>query len=491
MSNRHCANSPGHMKKILVKLIQLIIPPYTRAIISVSALIVTMLVATLICLAETCKTNPTSGGNEVAWPLKPSSNGRYLVDQKNKPFFINGDSPQRYMGSLTEAEAEKYFANREKYGINAVWIHLFTSWGPKVNGDPFLNDSDISTPNEAYFAHVDRFLNLARKHGIVIFLGVPGLNGLYNPDVPSYTNQGALKSYNFGRYLGNRFKNQGNIVWMIGNDFMQYLNDSIDTVVRHAADGIRETDSGHHPMTIELYPTPITSADAPKWSRYINFNLAYSYAPTYNVVQRAYNQNKGPVIFIEGVYESDGTANSCRHGYCGTPRILRSMEHWAVLSGALGGQFYGLEFDFSGIKTNHPERLNLDTDPQKQLLNLRNLYSKRRWFDLIPDSNHRIVTLGYGDCPKGAEWGYDFVNAACTTTAATADGKLVISYMERPRPATVDMTKLSGPVNAKWFNPATGEYSIITGSPLPNSGSKVFTPPLGGEGDWVLLLEAE
>jgi len=447
------------------------------------------LLAIPILLSTSCTILPV-GSDTVAWPLKQSANGRYLVDQNNKPFFINGDSPQRLMGSLSEAEAENYFANREKYGINAVWIHLYTSWGPKVNGDPFTNRNDISTPNEAYFAHVDRFLDVAKKHGIAVFLGIPGINGLYNPDVDSYANQGAIKSYNFGRYLGNRYKDQGNIVWTIGNDFKQYINDSIDSVVRRAADGIAETDTGNHPITIELYPTPNTSADGTKWIPYIDINLAYSYGPTYNVVKRAYNQNKGPVVFFEGVYESDGTSFSCRHGYCGTPRILRSVEHWAVLSGALGGQFYGYESDLNSAENNQSGISNLDTDPQKQLLHVRNLYSTRRWYDLVPDSSHTIVTNGYGDCPMGAEWKYDFGSAICTTTASTPDGKLVISYMERPRATTVDMSKLAGPAKAQWLSLTTGEYTAIADSPLPNSGLKVFTPPDGGEGDWVLLLEA-
>src|SRR6185295_2182339 len=101
------------------------------------------LVVIVLLTAVSCTKSPVGIGT-VAWPLKASANGRYLVDQNNKPFFVNGDSPQKSMGAMTEADAENYFANREKYGINAAWIHLYTSWGPKLNGDPFTNDSDIS-----------------------------------------------------------------------------------------------------------------------------------------------------------------------------------------------------------------------------------------------------------------------------------------------------------------------------------------------------------
>ncbi len=64
----------------------------------------------------------------------------------------------------------------------------------------------------------------------------------------------------------------------------------------------------------------------------------------------------------------------------------------------------------------------------------------------------------------------------------------MIAYMERNRDTTVNMKKMAGPTTAQWFNPATGIYTTIAGSPLANTRSHVFTPP--GSGDWVLVLEA-
>ena len=70
-----------------------------------------------------------------------------------------------------------------------------------------------------------------------------------------------------------------------------------------------------------------------------------------------------------------------------------------------------------------------------------------------------------------------------------SDGTLVIVYMESCRATTVDMAKLSGPAKAQWFNPRTGTYTVIAGSPFANSGAKVFMPP--ELGDWVLVLETK
>ena len=320
-----------------------------------------------------------------------------------------------------------------------------------------------------------------------MFLGVPGKNGLYNPDVASFANQGATKARNFGRYLGNRFKHRGNIVWTFGNDYQQYKIASIDTVVRQAAAGIKETDTANHLMTVEIYPTPNCSSDAAAWKPYVDVDLVYTYAPTYKAVKECYNQSKLPVVLFEAVYETDGTPSSCRHGYCGTERVLRSVEHWSILSGASAGQFYGNEGTWTIDHGDVANRLN--TIPQRQLLHVKNLYSMRRWYDLVPDFAHTVVTSGYGNCPAGREWGYNVAAAACTTTARTPDGTLVIAYMESRRATTVNMTKLSGPAKAQWFNPRNGAYSAIPGSPFANSGAKVFMPPEAG--DWVLVLETK
>jgi hypothetical protein len=71
-----------------------------------------------------------SGSSMPVFPLKVSTNKRYLVDQKDVPFLIVGDTPQGLMGRLSEHDAEIYFADREALGFNtAGWIDV-TCAGP-------------------------------------------------------------------------------------------------------------------------------------------------------------------------------------------------------------------------------------------------------------------------------------------------------------------------------------------------------------------------
>ena len=105
-------------------------------------------------------------------PIKVSANGRYLVDEHGKPWLMLGESPQAMVGDLTEADAETFFAARKAQGFNAVLIDLvckdYTGCRPDgqtwdgmapfnahVTPDP-NQPYDLSTPNEAYFAHADR-----------------------------------------------------------------------------------------------------------------------------------------------------------------------------------------------------------------------------------------------------------------------------------------------------------------------------------------------
>jgi len=96
-----------------------------------------------------------------------------------------------------------------------------------------------------------------------------------------------------------------------------------------------------------------------------------------------------------------------------------------------------------------------------------------------------IVTDG-----GSTEWADDYVSAAATT-----DGTLLVAYVppDHTGTITVDMTTLSGPARARWFNPTTAVYTVV-GDGLPNTGEVIFTPPGdngSGFSDWVLVVDVQ
>jgi len=213
---------------------------------------------------------------------------------------------------------------------------------------------------------------------------------------------------------------------------------------------------------------------------------------------------------VEANYEFENLAADV-----GSTQNLRRQEYWAMLSGA-AGQLYGSAHTWQLQKG---WEANLDTSGVIQLSYMKNLFVSRKWPDLVPDQIHTVVTAGYDSfsCDVGKFAAYvskdpdslmarafgrirrysgigSITSNTCATAARTSDGSLVIVYMPTVRAITVDMSKLAGTTTtARWYDPTSGEYADVKGSPFANEGSREFIPSganKSGQGDWVLVLEA-
>ena len=162
------------------------------------------------------------------YPLKASADGRYLVDQDSTPFLMVGDSPHSLIVNLSDADAAAYILNRATNGFNALLAQLYCvsytggrSDGSMLDGTvPFTGTIsggyyDLTKPNEAYFAHVDFIVNTAANNGIVMVLDPFDAGGGY----AAATANGASACRFYGQFLGNRYKNNPNIIWSSGNDY--------------------------------------------------------------------------------------------------------------------------------------------------------------------------------------------------------------------------------------------------------------------------------
>jgi hypothetical protein len=231
----------------------------------------------------------TAAKHRFVYPLKASSNGRYLVDQRNVPFLIVGDSPQAMIGNLSVKDAATYIANRKAAGFNALWVNLLCAkyTGCRDDGTtfdgikPFRTPGDLSTPNPAYFAQADAMIRLAAKAGIVVFLDPIETGGWLGV----LRKNGLAKDRGYGRFLGKRYRRFGNIIWMSGNDFQTWRNASDDALVLAVAKGIRSADRAHL-QTLELNYLSSGSRDDARWRSMLNLSAAYTYFPTYAQVPK-------------------------------------------------------------------------------------------------------------------------------------------------------------------------------------------------------------
>jgi hypothetical protein len=446
--------------------------------------------------------------DSVEYPLKVSANKRYLVDQRDRPFLMVGDAPQTIIAKLSLAEAATFIANRRGYGLNALWINLLCNFSDGCNKDattfdgvaPFSRSGDLSKPNPEYFQRADDIIKLAARYGMVVLLDPIETSSW----LPVLRSAGAETAFRYGQYLGQRYKDFSNIIWMHGNDFQSWRDNRDDALVQAVARGIRSEDHVHI-HTVELNFLTSGSLDDPSWAPLIDFDAAYTYFPTYAQVLTEYNRLEfKPVFMVEATYEFE-------RGEDGSAYSLRRQEYWTMLSGATG-QLYGSAYTW---RLDKGWEGHLDTPGATQLALMKNLFAKRRWYDLVPDQDHSVLVGGYdpaseyvgklvawlgnlqlpidvaGRLKQHAPWASVSTNTFALAARAS-DGSCAIIYLPSPRTVTIDMSKLAGPVVARWYDPTSGSYSEVEGSPLANAGLRQLSPRAAnsaGDRDWVLVLE--
>src|SRR5438067_2786625 len=430
-----------------------------------------------------------------AYPLKPSANGRYLVDRSNVPFLIIGDAPHSILANLNNEDATRYLTNRGSNGFNALWIELLCdsytrgagtegspNYGRDVNGNnPFTSTLpggyyDLTMPNPAYWSHVDYIVQTAAANGLQCVFTPLDQGGWTQTSLRNGTN----RCYQYGQFLGDRYKNSPNMIWNLGNDFQNWRKQQNDAVILAIADGIESVDTNHL-MTIELNSMVSESQDDPNWISRITANGVYTYYPTYDETLVAYNKpNIMPVLFLEEHYEYENVG-----GEFGTPNVLRRQEYWSLTSGALAGHMYGNHYTwtFTNAWQSH-----LDTTGMQQLMYFKNFFSLRRWYSLVPDQSHTLLTAGYGTYTTRG----NVSNSDYATAAKTPDGTLAVVYTPVSHTLTIVMNNFSSRVTARWYDPTANTFRAIAGSPFPNIGTHKFTTPgsnSAGDSDWVLVLE--
>src|ERR1051325_10410671 len=104
--------------------------------------------------------------------LKVADNKRYLVHQNGTPFFWLGDTAWELFHRLNREEADQYLKKRAEQGFTVVQAVALAEFDglkePNPYGETPLLNNDPTTPNEAYFKHVDYLIDKAAQYGLVI-----------------------------------------------------------------------------------------------------------------------------------------------------------------------------------------------------------------------------------------------------------------------------------------------------------------------------------
>jgi hypothetical protein len=399
------------------------------------------------------------------YPLKLSSNHRYLVDQDNRPFFLNGDAAWSLLSALTKDEAARYLENRRALGFNTLIVNLvehhFNGPANRAGDEPFTTPGDFSTPNEKYFAHADWVLHRANEKGLLIllapcYLGYKGLQEGWYDEIRA---SGIQKCRVYGRFVGERYHDLPNIIWVMGGD--RDPGDALEEV-REIARGIKEYDQ-RNLFTAHCAPEE-SAADGYGGESWLDVNTTYSYAIVHQKLMADYRrQPPRPDFMIESTYEGEHNSTAVQ---------IRRQAYWAPLCGAFGhvmGNKPIWLFD-PGWEAALRGTASLD------MARFAALFRSRAWYDLVPDEAHKIVTAGLGE-----ENGLDYA-----TAARTSDGATAIIYLPTARPITVGKAVVTGAqARAWWFDPRNGQAHDA--GLFATDAAHEFIPPAGG--DWVLVLD--
>jgi hypothetical protein len=414
------------------------------------------------------------------FPLSVGPGERYLVDAAGRPFLIQGDTAWSLIAQLTREDVELYLDDRRARGFNTILVNLiesrFATNAPAnaYGQSPFLKPGQYDTPNEAYFEHADWVLRRAADKGFLVLLtpSYVGFDGGSQGWYAAMVANGPERLREYGEYLGRRYRDFDNILWVHGGDYDPPRKD----VVRAIAEGIAAFDL----RALHTAHCAPETAVFEYWQEehWLDVNNVYTYGPVCAAAVEQYARpEQTPYFLIESAYENEQESNE---------RRLRTQVYHAALSGAAGQTFGNnpiWHFDGPGI---HPApvtwRVALDSRGAQSMTHFRNLLASMPWWLLQPDVDHTLLTEGLGPEDQRA------------VAARTADGSLAIVYLPDRREITVDLAQFAGPdVAARWYDPAAGRFFTVAGAPFPATGRRGFSPvPQNSSGfdDWALVLES-
>jgi hypothetical protein len=408
-----------------------------------------------------------AGADSSGYPLKASADCRYLVDQKDLPYLIHGDTPWALFYATSDAEAEEFLEDRRLKGFNTMQVGLLPHPGmrrPKIW--PFASREDLSTPNEAYFSRVDRILRMGAAKGMQFSIN-PLWFHAWKAVLPR---NGLEKVRKYGEYVGNRYRTFDNIIWLEGGDF-QGVEASMMDYLDALAGGLAARDR-RHLQTVHDQRSGQNEQQYVHKPWYTLLNV-YHYGPIQERALLAYSlKPRLPFFLSESCYEGEHLDWKPP----GTAWRARVQAYCAVLCGASGHivgatpTLYWFEKDWRKV---------MNSPMYQTIVHLKPLFDSRPWQLMVPDGypKREVVTAG-----GGTKW--DYVPAA-----RASDGSFIMAYLPRPTTITVDMTKIAGgEVTAWWFNPRDGKAAQC--GKYANSGSRRFTPPSSAvDDDWVLVLD--
>jgi hypothetical protein len=406
--------------------------------------------------------------------LKISADSRYLLTEEGNPFFWLGDTAWELFHRLNRNEAIQYLQDRADKGFNVIQAVILAELDgltePNALGDIPLYDLDPSRPNDSYFRHIDDLLEQSAKRGIYMGL-LPTWGDKYNkawgvgPEI--FTPQNAFV---YGEYLGRRYADTSNIIWIMGGDRLPANTEDYEIVCQMAL-GIR---SGGAKQLMTMHPKGgnIASAIYGKES-WLEVDMFQSYhmkgCREYRFTQRAFKAvPKRPIIDGEPGYENiPNFLNKIQKSRLNAFDVRRAA-YWNMLSGA-AGHTYGCNEIWQMFRPGKTplHGAEMTWDQAMNLPGSRQMGYMKLFFEQLPWQRLRLTPDFLG--------GFNWKTGAFVAAMVDEERKFALAYSPAGRSIRTNLQLLkSTELKAFWFEPATNQLISINEKIKPRM--TVFRP---------------
>ena len=428
--------------------------------------------------------------------LKVTADGHYLQFEDGLPFFWLGDTGWELFHRLTKEEINIYLENRRAKGFNVIQAVILAEFNglkrPNQYGEVPLMDLDPTKPNEKYFELVDYTVQLAQEKNMFM-----GLLPTWGDKVTKLWGEGPVifnesNAYTYGKWLGDRYKNYPNIIWILGGD-RPPMTDSSDyrPVWSAMAKGITEGANGKAIFTYHTWGGHSTSEYIHN-EEWLSINTMQSgHGSGHDVeVWKMIEHDRSlapakPTLDAEPNYEDHPVnpwpkwdpANGYFRDY-----DVRKQTYRSVFSGACGVTYgHHAVWQFLSARedtVNHADRYWTDAVNRPgafQVGYLKRLIESHSTLDRIPDQS--IITGGQGE--KG-----EYISAF-----RDKNNKYALIYLPVGKKIAVNTSFVEGDsIRISWFDPRIGK--VGNASHVKKETTMDFVSPTTGlENDWVLIIE--
>ena len=281
-------------------------------------------------------------------PLHVNADGRYLMEG-DKPFFWLGDTAWLMLLRFSEEEIDVYLRNRAEKGYNVIQTVLIHSLpenrGAKTSLPPARRDPTVDSYWEWVEHILDKMEALGLYAGLLPAWGQNVKDGVL--DMP--------RMEEYADFLGKRFKDRPNIIWILGGDVR---GDVAPDIFRREGEILK----GYNPERIITYH-PFGRTSSSLWfhdCQWLDLNMFQSGHRRYdqqqlgvwddNVVEETwYGEDSWRYVLRDHSYDTMKPTLDGEPSYEGIPQGLhdphdpyweewdvRRYAYWSVFAGAAG-----------------------------------------------------------------------------------------------------------------------------------------------------------